>query len=159
MAEQYGLIGADLDATLADSTDDPAFALGTVTHGVDGTKWMYVHASGAIAQYDCVGIDENYEAAAMTKTIADDGWAVGFAQVAFADNDYGWVAISGSNISVNVLASCAADVVLYTSGTAGKLDDNSTSQTQIAGVVIVATDGGSGSAIECIATMPRSKTF
>jgi len=106
--------------------------------GTDNTEWVYVQASGAITQYDCVAIDENFQAAAMTKTLADAGHDVGFAQVAFVDNDYGWVACDGANNSVRVAASCAADVSLYTTATAGVLDDTSASQTKIEGPVLVA---------------------
>ena len=141
------IAGVDLAATKAgtgSSYDQGGeHPLGMRVTGPDGTEWMYVHASGAITQYDAVGIDENYEAAALTKAIADDGHTVGFAQVAFADNAFGWVALRGSNINVRLAASCAADVSLYTTSVAGVLDDTSASQTKINGVtaVVAATAG------------------
>lgn len=151
-----GALGADLDAT----TTTAEFQLGTCVSGTDGTEWTYVQASGAIAQFDVVGIDENFQAAAITKAIADDGWGVGAAQVAFADNEYGWVARRGSDIGINVLVSCAADVPLYTTATAGKLDDTSTSQTKIDGLVAVTAEPGVGTdSVEAIATWPKSTTF
>jgi len=128
-----GVLGVDF--TLTPTTAE--FDLGTCVMGTDGTKWVYVQASGAITQYDAVGIDENYQAAALTKALADAGHQVGYAQVAFADNDYGWIACAGSNVSVRVAASCAADVALYTTATAGVLDDTSASQTKLLGAVIV----------------------
>jgi hypothetical protein len=150
-----GAIGVDLTAT----PTTPEFELGTLMNSTDGVCWMYVHASGAITQYDCVGIDEDFEAASMTHAIAADGWAVGFAQSAFADNDYGWVAMSGSNIQCNLLISCAADVPLFTSATAGNLDDASVaSALRIEGLVSVATITAATNA-EVIATSPRSITF
>jgi hypothetical protein len=149
-----GCVGVDFTATPTTA----GFDLGTRVLGSDGTEWVYVQASGAITQYDAVGIDENYQAAALTKAIADDGHQIGFAQVAFTDNDYGWVATRGSNISVRVAASCAADVALYTTATAGVLDDTSTSQTNIDGVVAVAAVATAGET-EVIASFPRSTTF
>jgi isopentenyl phosphate kinase len=149
-----GTLGVEVSATPTTAE----FDLGTRVTGTDGTEWVYVQASGAITQYDAVGIDEDYQAAALTKAIADDGHAIGFAQVAFADNDYGWVATRGSNISVRLAANCAADVALYTTATAGVLDDASTSQTNIDGVVAVAGVTTAGSD-EVIATFPRSTTF
>jgi hypothetical protein len=148
-------LGVDFTATPT-SAD---FALGTKVQGSDGTEWVYVQASGAITQYQFVGIDENFQAAALTKAMADDGWAVGAAQSAFADDDYGWVAIGGSNVSGNLLTLCAADVALYTSGTAGALDDTASSQTKIDGIVAV-TGGVTGTtATEVIMISPRSTTF
>ncbi len=135
-----GRLGVDVTATPAgtgtSSNEGNDFAVGTVVTAKDNQEWMKVHAATVITQFDAVGIDENYEASALTKAMADDGWAVGFAQVAFADNDFGWVAIKGSNINVRVAASCAADVSLYTTSTAGVLDDTSASQTLITGIVM-----------------------
>lgn len=136
-----GTAGVDLTATPTSA----GFDLGTCVPGTDNTEWVYVQASGAITQYDAVGIDENYQAAALTKAIADAGHQIGFAQVAFADNDYGWVACKGSNISVRVAVSCAADVALYTTATAGVVDDTSASQTKLNGAVLVAA--GTSSAV------------
>lgn len=154
-----GKIGVDLTATPADSDfDAPGFVLGETVKTGDGGVYMYVHASGAITQYDAVGIDENYEAAALTKAIVDDGHMIGFAQVAFADNDYGWVAIKGSNIQCRVAINCAADAALYSSATAGVLDDDSSSQTKVDGVVAV-TAVTAATNTEVIATFPKSTTF
>lgn len=118
----------------------------------DGKEYAYVQANGAIAQYDVVGIDEAGQAAPLTKAMADDGWKIGVAQVAFADNEFGYVQIRGVT-TMNVLASCAADTVLYTSATAGSLDDTSTSQTKIAGIVATVADGGSGGSVAAFAAI------
>lgn len=112
----------------------------------DGKEYAYVQANGAIAQYDVVGIDEAGQAAKLTKAMADDGWKIGVAQVAFADNEFGYVQIRGVT-TLNVLANCAADAVLYTSGTAGSLDDDATSQTKIQGIVATAAVGGSAGSV------------
>ena len=149
-------IGAKLDRSDSAAT----FAVGTKGVLPDGGEAVYISASSAIAVNDAVGIDENFAGAPITKAMADDGWNVGVAaDVAIGSGEYGWARTRGSNFSVNVLASCAADAVLYTSATAGKLDDASSSQTKIDGIVIVTADGGSGSAIECIATYPKATTF
>ena len=118
----------------------------------DGKEYMYVQASGAIAQYDVVAIDEDGQAAKITKALADDSHKVGAAQVAFADNEYGYVQIKGPT-TINVLASAAADAVLYTSATAGSLDDDGTSQTKIAGLVATAAVGGSAGSVAALAAI------
>lgn len=135
------------------------FKLGQTDVGEDGTCWVYVQASGALTQYDYVTIDENYQAAAGTAAALADGHAVGFAQSAFADDDYGWVAIKGSNIKARLAAACAADVPLYTSATAGVLDDASSGQTKVDGVVAVTGGVTAASSAEIIATWPKSTTF
>lgn len=132
-------------------------ALGQRVIASDGSEWVYVHAGAAITQYSWVSIDENWEAVMGTKTLADAGYGVGFAQVAFSDNDFGWVCVNGpGNINVRVLASCAADVQLYTSATAGVLDDTSASQNLIRGVVLVTAATNTASTRECIAVYPSA---
>ena len=155
---ESGVIGIDFTKVVAgsgsSSDEGNEFALGSRARAKDGQEYIYVHAATAITVYDAVGIDENYEASALTKAMADDGWMIGFAQTAVADNEFAWVAKEGSNITVSVLTSCAADVSLYTSGTAGKLDDTSASQTKINGVTAVAAATSGTSPVECIAISP-----
>lgn len=133
-----------------------SFKLGQTCLGSDGSQWEYVQASGAIAAYDAVGISELGVAAALTKALADAQYGIGFAQVAFADTEYGWVLRrgKGSNYKVNVLTLYAADAAMYTTATAGKLDDTSASQTKISGVVGTTTAGGSTEAVVMLANYP-----
>lgn len=157
-----GKIGINLAQTTAGNTTFGAlaqFRLGERVTASDGSVWLYVQAGAAISQYMAVGIDENYEATALSKTAADAGHQVGFAQVAFADNDFGWVAVHmPGNGSVRVASACAADVQLYTTSTAGVLDDTSASQTLIRGVVVtvVASTTSAAQSRECIATYPSA---
>jgi len=160
------LAGVNLTTTVAgtgtNSDEGNDFALGTIVEGTNGTEFMYVHASAAVTQYDVVGIDEDFEAAPLSKDMADDGWTIGLSQVAAADNDFFWVALKGAGgtdgLQANVLTSCAADVALYTSATDGSLDDSSTSQTKIDGIVAVTAVNTAGST-PVIATWPKSTTF
>lgn len=122
-------------------------------------KFVFVQANGAIDQYAAVRIDDDGQATMLTYAVGGSGAKpsmVGVAQVAAADNAYLWVWVGeggglGSGIRVKVAASCAAEVKLYTTATAGVLDDASASQSIIAGLSIVVADGGLGSAIECFA--------
>jgi hypothetical protein len=155
-----GMIGVNFTKLTAGTTTDGAGApmlLGTRVSGTDGSEWVLVQAGAAITQYSWVAIDENYQAVMGTKALADVGHQVGFAQVAFADNDFGWVAVHApGNISVRLLASAAADVQLYTSGTSGALDDTSASQTLIRGVVAVVAASATASTREAIAIYPSA---
>jgi len=137
-----GMLGVSFSRV--DSSQE--FDLGLCVSGTKGSKWMYCQFSSAVAQYDAVGIVETFTAASLTKALADEGAKVGFAQVAFASGEYGWVALEGMDISVTCLANCAADAALYTTSTAGSLDDDATSQTKVEGVTLVTAIGGSAAA-------------
>jgi hypothetical protein len=138
---------------LASTHTTPQFTEGTRCRTVDA-EYVYVQANGAITAGDWVALDEDYQAVAGTKALADVGHTVGFAQIAFADNAYGWVALSGRSINCRLASACAADVTLFTTGTAGVLDDLSTSQTKIQGVRSVTTITN-GAASEIIANYPQ----
>lgn len=155
MTSIYNPIGANI--TLP--TTSAEFALGQLGEGADATRWVYVQASGAITQYNAVAIDEDYTARSVTSALAGAGHRPGFAQVAFADNEYGWVALSGSNIKVRAASSCAADCLLYVGTTglsAGVVDDASlTGRVTLQGVVLVSANASSTTtALEIIANAP-----
>lgn len=116
--------------------------------------WIYVQAAGAIDQYGIVKVDNDGQAAMLTTTISGaEPTLCGVAQVAFADNDYGWVWIGeggGSGMGIKVLAAtlCATDVKLYTHATAGIVDDTATDLIQ--GLTLVSTNAAGGTvATEC----------
>lgn len=158
-------VGANF--TLTSTTQK--FPLGTKGEAVGGQPFVYVKASEAITQYMAVTIDEDGLALKETKAALDDGHQVGFAQVGFSSGDYGWVAqgpalttsTNGTDtVKVLVATLCAADVALYSSATAGILDDASTSQTKVEGAVITATNALTvAAAVEAILTYPRSGGF
>lgn len=157
------VMGVDLDATVTGTTtngENRVFALGTRIVTPDGAEYMYVQAGSAITQYHTVAIDENYQAVPITTTLNNAGYRVGFAQVAFADNDIGWVAINGSNINILVAASCNADVPLFCTATAGVLDDaGATTTDKITGIVAIAgSTTGTAKAVEVLATWPQANS-
>lgn len=135
-----GAIGISLATT---STDSRA-KLGERHTADNGQVYVYVKASAAINQYDCVAIDNSFNATGMTKTLADLGRQPGVAQVAFASAEYGWVAIHGQGLTVTVLGSCDKGVALFTTATTGVLDDATGSQTRLWGVVLVNSAGTTG---------------
>lgn len=154
-----GMAGVSLTKLTTGTTTDGAgaeFALGTKVNATDGSEWVYVQAGAAITIYSCVTIDENFQAVMCTKALVDAGHSIGFNQVAFADNDMGWVCThANGNINVRLFTSCAADVQLYTTGTAGILDDTSASQTLIRGcVAVVAASATAVGYREAIAVYP-----
>lgn len=141
----------DVTKQTAGTTTDGSgreYALGSRATGSDGSKFIYVQAGAAVAQYQAVAIDELGQAALLTSALALDGHRIGFAQAAFDDNDMGWVLLDsgqGNTYKVGVLSACDSDVKLMTSGTAGYLDDAYTTFIPLGGVVItttLATTGG-----------------
>lgn len=164
MVQVFDPVGVSLTTATAgtgtSSDEGGLYKLGSRARLDDGGEAMYVHASAAIAINDVVGIDENFEAAPLTKAMADDGWMMGVANdVAIGDNAFGWARIKGSNFSGKVLINCAADVPLYTSATAGSLDDSSTSQTKIEGVVAVVAVTAAAATEFIVPNGMRSTTF
>ena len=146
-----GVLGIDPISVSA----TPLYTLGSVGYDKNG-KWKYVKTSSSVAQYDPVKIEADGTCAAtssLTTTLAGSGpIAVGIAQVAIASGYYAWIWIgegggTGSGVKVNVLASAVAGAKLYTTATAGALDDTAT--TLIAGLTIMSTNGGSTAAVEC----------
>lgn len=147
-------VGIDLEATPTSAEH----TLGFICQGNEGTEWAYVRASGAIQAYDAVGISEAFTAYALTSALAARSDRIGFAQVAFASLDYGFVALRGSDIKVKTKASCVADAQLWTTASAGKLDDaTAAAALKVDGVVIQtsASTAANGSAgIFCKAAWP-----
>lgn len=118
----------------------------------DGT-FVYVQAGAAIAIYDAVKIDNDGQAVLLTTAVSGtEPTSVGVAQVALADNEYGWVWVkgggSGKGIKVNALTLCATDVKLYTTATGGAIDDTATDL--ILGLTLCSTNAaGATVATEC----------
>jgi len=124
---------------------------------VGGNVWKYVQADGAIAQYAVVGLKATNEAVELTSTISGARpTAVGLAQYAFADNQYGWVLVgpfsvdeAGNAFKVLTNAASAVDVVLHTTATAGKVDDGDGSGDKIAGLVLTQSGSSGAGTFNC----------
>jgi hypothetical protein len=130
--------------TRFDKTDTSArFALGTRVSGSGGTEWIYVQADGAITAVGYVAsIDEAFQATLLSTSNDAEGDLVGVAAVAFADDEYGWLQVKGP-ASIQVAASCAANVSLNATSTAGQLDDDGTAASmRVEGAVLTTARGG-----------------
>lgn len=130
MAEHFvsPVAGIDLDAT----STTQEFQLGTIVCGTDSSgsysaEYQYVQANGAVAQYACGEIDGTYQFTDLSSsdvTAGTEPMAAGIAQVAFADNEYGWVVVSGTGtVLCTSGGSAAADVKMYLTTADGILDD------------------------------------
>ena len=144
---QSGSFGVNYKKTWDGSTIPLPAKLRAVGSSTEG-EFVFVQADGAIDQYAWVKIEQDGQAAMLTTTNAgSNGLLVGVAQVAFADNEYGWVWVGGLNgggvgsgIKGKVAASYVAKANLNTTATAGVADDAST--TKISYVVGLTTATG-----------------
>lgn len=151
-------VGAKRDDTMTASQitqGGKGFGLGDRYVANDGTEWLYVQASAAVAQYDVVTITIAYAAASLGTANDARGNLVGVAPVAFASADFGWVQVKGPVANMNVLASAAANVRLNTTATAGSLDDDGTAGSmQVQGAYLTTARGGSNGPAPAILNYP-----
>jgi hypothetical protein len=138
-------------------TDTAAqFNVGTVVKLDDGGQAVYVLASSDVAQYSAVSVRFDNTVVPITTTNSANSKVVGFAQASIASAYYGWVQIGGKPI-VKLAASCAPFVPLYTTATAGTLDDAVVSGGLVAGIVALTTASGA-TALTCVAGYPHVLT-
>lgn len=147
-----GTLGVTLESTNS-SAAGAQHALGSTVVGNNASQWMYVFASAAISQYQAVAIEASGTASPASATNLRAGATPGIAQVAFDVHDYGWVALAGNNLRVMCNGAVAVSTRLYTTATAGNLDDAAAStQACISGLrVVVANVGSTASAVACVA--------
>ena len=143
-------VGAAFDTT----GTDRQFELGTRMFAENGDVYVYVQANGAITATDVVVITEAGQADAIdtTNSAGALGTAVGVANVAFADDEYGWVQVRGAT-TCNVGSSAATGTKLNSTGTAGRIDDDATSGAEtILGLYTTAAE--SSNAAACVLQEP-----
>lgn len=141
-------LGVDLSRT--DST--PKFAKGTRVETTDGGVAVYVQAASEISTYAAVGFVTPNSVQMMTTTLAATVKKIGFAQTSIASAYYGWVHEDG-NVKVNLAANCDDAVPLFTTATAGVLDDATVSAAFVQGVISTVTISNA-TAVTCIAGFP-----
>lgn len=117
------------------------FSVGTRATDYNGREYVFVQSASAIAQYDVVGIphDGSFIAAGLTTTLAPSAQEVGVAPAALASGDYGWVQVKG-NARISVLGSAVKNIALWTTSTAGAMDDATASNYLVMGLQILSTN-------------------
>jgi len=148
-----GIIGV----ALGDVGTTATFNLGTVVNLDDGGQAMYVQAASDVSQFAAVSVRTDETAVPLTTTNAAASKRVAFAQTSIASAQYGWVQLGGV-VKVNLLTGCVASVPLFTTATAGCLDDATVSGNGV-GLVVGVTNAGSTAsgttALTCIAAYPH----
>ena len=108
-----------------------------------GHEWMFIKAQSDLAVARVVVIKSDYRGRTITFANADEGYPVGVLFTAIPSGQYGWASIYGKG-HVHVNGGVAAGATAYTSAGAGSVDDNSSSQTQIIGMVFTAARSNAG---------------
>ena len=146
---------AGIDLTRTSTT--PEFALGTVVMTDLGGMAEYVQALSEISTYAAVAIFQGFTARMLETSIAADAGEskkVGFAQVSIASAYYGWVHRMGKLIC-NLSDDCADNVPLFTTATAGYLDDATVSNCLVLGVYLPIT-ASLATALSVVAALPAA---
>jgi hypothetical protein len=130
--------------------EQPAFEVGTLMFGSDGTAFIYVEfgTGGATGLgYVCDLNPATYEAV-MTSTSTDLlGGRLGVAQAAAVAGDYGWLQVLGP-CQVFGVASALANNRVAATATAGVVDDAGAVGTlYIQGLIFTTAVGGGGNAL------------
>ncbi len=149
-----GKIGIDLTAIYASvsagSTQMMPASPGDHVEGSNNSEYVFARAHSTIAAYDVVVFSALSQSASatpiigatpiLTAAVAPGGVAgagsIGVAQTAITSAYYGWIALRGSRLRVNTLIACNPNVPLYTTSTAGSLDDTTVSAGYVTGITI-----------------------
>lgn len=126
------------------ASDTLKHPLGTQVMADDGALYEYVQAGESLSQYQVVAIFGTGVARQLETSIANAAGVlqarrVGFAQTSIASAYYGWVARSGPKVVFRVSDDCAAGAALFTTSTAGELDDATVSNCMVMGVTLTTT--------------------
>ena len=132
------------------------FSVGTRGEDYNGKQYVFCQVNSAVAAYDIVHIpSDTFVAAGLTTSVSAASEALGVAQYALASGDYGWIQIYGA-CKLKVLGSCAKSVTLYSTTTAGSLDDATASNYEVGGVQILSTNpSATASAMSAFISYPK----
>ncbi len=127
----------------------PEWGIGCKTLTSDGGEHIYIKAAAAITAGDVVQITMSSGSATGITTLLCDantttaGQLIGVANTTLASAQHGWACLRGVPVAgINVAASCVKGSPLYTTTTAGQVDDTSSSAHLIAGLETTATATG-----------------
>jgi hypothetical protein len=163
-----GKIGVDLTAVYASTSAGSPNLMpakpGDVVDTTNNGRYVFARCASDTAQFDCVVFGPFGDSAstsptisfvpATTTNVAAQGYnQIGFCQNSVASSYYTWVLLNGQP-RVNVLIAAQPKVPLYTTATAGKLDDTTVSAGYVTGVVLN-TSATSASAPYATASWPK----
>lgn len=128
-----------------------------VTDSLGRKRRLVSSAAAGIISAGCLSISSTNVASLMTPALAVEGALIGWVPVSVscsATGQYFWAILDGP-VTIRVAVSCQPDVPLYTTDTAGVLDDAtvSLSQFQIMGVAV---DTGSSNSAAAASNLPAT---
>lgn len=151
------LLGIDFTATFTDLTSAENIgktpSLGEQATTDDGGEAIFVLAGSAITKSMTCHVTSANSANPLTTALATTAGRIAFAQFSsIASGSYGWLKTRGK-VSILLLPSCNASVPLYTSDSAGILDDATATATQyqVNGVIAESSAGASTATTSCFA--------
>lgn len=120
------------------------FGVGNHVLGNMGSEWMYVNAGAALTTGQLLCISLSMTAFPATQTLVSGTAAqaggpfntLAFAQGAFAASDYGWVALRGDSLNVNLSSSSTLGLPLYLSVVMSGTVTTVTGALTLAGIMI-----------------------
>jgi len=136
----------------------PQFTEGQLAANSAGNIFMFGKASAAISTANLLcqlgtggltGVNTTNSAPGTGQ-----GRICGVNMAVLVSGGFGWFQVFGIG-SVRVLASCAANTTLNSTGTAGALDDDATAGSEvITGVALSAANGGAAATVACWLSWP-----
>ena len=132
------------------------FSVGTRATDYNGKEYVFVQANSAVTAFDMVHVpSDTFIVASLTTALSAASEGLAVAQYALASGDYGWVQIYGA-CKLKTLGSCAKAVKLYSTTTAGNLDDATASNYEVFGVSILSTNpSATASAMSAFISWPK----
>lgn len=155
------IIGANINQSFTSLTQGNTHGLGDRAEGAQGQEYIFCQAGSAVAAFDTciIGTLSNgpdFQAFPVTTTNVAaapvGGKIMGIAQAAAASAEYFWACIYGKT-KLTVLTAALPNVPLYTTATAGALDDTIVTAGIINGLRLESTASGTTS-ITAFASWP-----
>jgi hypothetical protein len=142
----HPLIGSKVDDVLTTAnllSSGKGFRLGQRVQTYDGKQYVWCKNASSNAVYSVVQVDgANFSVVGLTTTSAPTAEIVGVLQVAMASDEYGWVQVTGRT-KIKVSGLCAKNIALWTTATAGQLDDATASTYMVQGINLLSTNPSS----------------
>lgn len=156
MAVASKIISPIVTPALTQTDTTARVPLGTIVHTDMGGVAEYVYAISELSQYAFCIIFDGFTAQMVTSTLAADAGAgsrkIGCPQASIASAYYGWAMRQGVFVG-RFSDDCADNVSLFTTATAGELDDATVSNCLVAGVYLNTT-ASLATALTCYAGIP-----
>ncbi|MCY3569315.1 MAG: hypothetical protein OXH38_11850 [Chloroflexi bacterium] len=133
--------------------DSPLYTPGDLAFDAAGLVGIYLENTGAaLDAHEAAEVHE--DASCRPTRVATTAARVGVPHVDLGVGKWAWLQLYGPLAELMVGANCAANVALFTSATAGTLDDASSSQKKIKGIWLTTARGSSAGTAPAFLNFP-----